>query len=172
MEFIYIALQSRELCTSFYNVFMSVTIIGDDAFYPANLKTQRQSQVVVQSATMKADHVQGPSVSINLVDWSFKYLPSKPNENSVSDLNHNKVTWLFFIVLPYRIRDIESRCPQCNSWQTPGRSYWDQTHTADNSCLLNPYVTWAHPQDPTQIHRISNMPCEVVKYWINITGFY
>lgn len=95
------------------------------------------------------------------VDCSLKYLSSK-KENSVSDLNQTQVTaCLFFIALPYNIREIESRCPQCNSRQTPGRSYWDQTHTVDNSFLLHPYVTWAHLYDPRQNHRLLNMPCEV-----------
>lgn len=71
----------------------------------------------------------------------------------MSNLNQNEETaWLFFIALPYSIREIESRCPQYNSRQTPGRSYWDQTQIADNCFLLNPYVTWTHLYDPAWNH--------------------
>lgn len=87
---------------------------------------------------MTKDHVQWPIASLNLVDCSFDYLLSN-KKNCVSDLNHNQVTaWLFFIALPYKIGEIESRCPQYNSRQTEGRSHWDQTHTADNSFFTKP----------------------------------
>lgn len=107
------------------------------------------------------------------VDCSFKYLSSKQKENTVSGLNQNQVTaWLFFIALPYSIREIESRCPQYNCRQTPGRSYCDQT---DNSFLLKPYATWAHLYNPAQNHTLLNMPCEVcilkaMKYGIEFLG--